>query len=146
MEEELAGARLDDSIPEPRMVEWMRQLAPSYGFRDPQLLPASPHGAAGVTLIAWLAAADGERENAGQRLERLVGEARRRIATAPCAFTAAELAVLRWVRVGRTNREIGLILCKSEYTVKTHIQHMLEKSGLDNRLQLATQASCARGW
>jgi DNA-binding CsgD family transcriptional regulator len=140
MDDELAGAMVDDSVPQPRMVEWLRELAPSYGFRDPQLLPASPHGAAGVTIVAWLAAEESDGESAGLRLERLVGDARRRIASAPCPFTAAELEVLRWVRVGRTNREIGLILCKSEYTVKTHIQHMLEKSGLDNRLQLATQA------
>jgi len=140
MDDELAGAMVDDSVPQPRMVEWLRELAPSYGFRDPQLLPASPHGAAGVTIVAWLAAEESDGESASLRLERLVGDARRRIASAPCPFTAAELEVLRWVRVGRTNREIGLILCKSEYTVKTHIQHMLEKSGLDNRLQLATQA------
>jgi len=140
MDDELAGAMVDDSVPQPRMVEWLRELAPSYGFRDPQLLPASPHGAAGVTIVAWLAAEESDGESAGLRLERLVGDARRRIASVPCPFTAAELEVLRWVRVGRTNREIGLILCKSEYTVKTHIQHMLEKSGLDNRLQLATQA------
>ena len=52
-------------------------------------------------------------------------------------LTQAELEVLTWVRVGRTNREIARILCKSEFTVKTHIQRMLAKTGLDNRLQLA---------
>ncbi|MGZ5079939.1 MAG: response regulator transcription factor [Usitatibacter sp.] len=55
-------------------------------------------------------------------------------------LTEAELQVLMWVRVGRTNREIGRILCKSEFTVKTHIQRMLAKTGLDNRLQLAMLA------
>lgn len=58
-----------------------------------------------------------------------------------CAtLTNAELKILKWVRAGRTNREIGLILCKSEFTVKTHVQRMLAKTGLDNRLQLAMRA------
>jgi DNA-binding CsgD family transcriptional regulator len=52
-------------------------------------------------------------------------------------LTCAELEVLKWVRAGRTNREIGRILCKSEFTVKTHVQRMLAKTGVDNRLQLA---------
>jgi DNA-binding CsgD family transcriptional regulator len=55
-------------------------------------------------------------------------------------LTNAELQVLTWLRVGRTNREIGQILCKSEFTVKTHVQRMLAKTGLDNRLQLALLA------
>jgi DNA-binding CsgD family transcriptional regulator len=52
-------------------------------------------------------------------------------------FTRAEKNVLTWLRLGRTNRDIGQILRKSEFTVKTHVQHMLAKTGLDNRLQLA---------
>jgi DNA-binding CsgD family transcriptional regulator len=55
-------------------------------------------------------------------------------------LTRAELAVLRWLGAGRTNKEIGKILCKSEFTVKTHVQRMLEKTGLDNRLQLSKLA------
>jgi DNA-binding CsgD family transcriptional regulator len=53
------------------------------------------------------------------------------------ALTCAELEVLKWVRAGRSNREIGRILCKSQFTVKTHVQRMLAKTGVDNRLQLA---------
>jgi DNA-binding CsgD family transcriptional regulator len=52
-------------------------------------------------------------------------------------FTRAELEVLRWLRLGRSNRDIALILAKSEYTVKTQVQQMLAKTGLDNRVQLA---------
>lgn len=55
-------------------------------------------------------------------------------------LTDAELRVLRWIRVGRTNREIGEILCRSEFTIKTQVQRMLAKTGLDNRLQLAMLA------
>ena len=56
------------------------------------------------------------------------------------AFTPAEREVLRWLSLGRTNREIGKILFKSEFTVKTHVQRMLAKTGFDNRLQLASLA------
>jgi two-component system response regulator DevR len=56
-------------------------------------------------------------------------------------LTRAEREVLTWVRLGRSNREIGLILEKSEFTVKTQVQQMLAKTGLDNRLQLAMLAT-----
>jgi DNA-binding CsgD family transcriptional regulator len=59
------------------------------------------------------------------------------------SLTDAEIQVLKWVRAGRTNREIGRILCKSEFTVKTHVQRMLAKTGVDNRLQLALLAQSA---
>jgi DNA-binding CsgD family transcriptional regulator len=41
------------------------------------------------------------------------------------------------VRLGKTNHEIGMILGRSRFTVKTHIQRMLAKTGLDNRTQLS---------
>ena len=53
----------------------------------------------------------------------------------------AELEVLRWVRLGKTNQEIGMILGRSRFTIKTHIQRMLAKTGLDNRTQLSDFAS-----
>ena len=55
-------------------------------------------------------------------------------------LTPAERAVLECLMDGRTNKEIGRILCKSEFTVKTQIQRMLEKTGLDNRTQLSVLA------
>jgi DNA-binding CsgD family transcriptional regulator len=57
--------------------------------------------------------------------------------TSTWQMTPAELAVLKWVRLGKTNHEIGMILGRSRFTVKTHIQRMLAKTGLDNRTQLA---------
>jgi DNA-binding CsgD family transcriptional regulator len=55
----------------------------------------------------------------------------------PGRMTPAEQAVLKWVRAGKTNHEIGMILGRSRFTVKTHIQRMLAKTGFDNRAQLA---------
>jgi DNA-binding CsgD family transcriptional regulator len=57
------------------------------------------------------------------------------ISRAP-ALTAAELEVLKWIRLGKTNREIGKLLDRSEFTIKTHVAHMLEKAGVGNRIQL----------
>jgi len=59
-------------------------------------------------------------------------------------MTPAEREVLRWVRLGRTNTEIAMILGRSRFTVKTHIQRMLAKTGLDNRTQLSELASSQR--
>ena len=56
-------------------------------------------------------------------------------------LTAAERAVLECLMAGRTNKEIGRILRKSEFTVKTQIQRMLEKTGVDNRTQLSVLAT-----
>ena len=53
-------------------------------------------------------------------------------------LTRAESEVVRWVRVGKTNEEIGIILGKSGHTVKTQVQAILEKTSLRNRILLAT--------
>jgi hypothetical protein len=51
--------------------------------------------------------------------------------------TPAEREIIPWLRKGKTNSEIGQILGKSELTIKTQIQHMLRKTGLQNRHALA---------
>jgi DNA-binding CsgD family transcriptional regulator len=129
-------------IPDSEFVAWLRALGPSYGFRDPMMLSRGPAG--GVTVVAVLDGREAGHEGGAlhERLERLVDDAQRRAECSrkpapPSPFTPAELEVLTWLRLGRTNREIGKILFKSEFTVKTHVQRMLSKTGLDNRLQLA---------
>jgi DNA-binding CsgD family transcriptional regulator len=52
-------------------------------------------------------------------------------------LTPAEREIIPWLRKGKTNSEIGQILGKSELTIKTQIQHMLKKTGLQNRHALA---------
>lgn len=58
-------------------------------------------------------------------------------------FTERELEVLRALVEGLSNAEIGQRLFLSVSTVKTHVQHLLDKTGLENRTQLAvaTRAS-----
>jgi len=55
-------------------------------------------------------------------------------------LTERELDVLRELLTGATNGEIGEKLGMSERTVKTHITHMLEKTGFKNRTVLAIRA------
>lgn len=46
-----------------------------------------------------------------------------------------ELEVLRWVRHGKTNPEIGRIMNLSEFTVKNHLQRIFRKLDVSNRAQ-----------
>ena len=55
-------------------------------------------------------------------------------------LSAREREVLRHVALGRSNREIGEVLCVSEETVKTHVGHILGKLGVENRAQAVVQA------
>ncbi|MHB1586268.1 MAG: helix-turn-helix transcriptional regulator [Acidiferrobacteraceae bacterium] len=51
-----------------------------------------------------------------------------------------ELEVLKWVCVGKTNTEIGLILGISEYTAKNHIQNVLRKLVANSRAHAVAKA------
>lgn len=55
-------------------------------------------------------------------------------------FTDRELDILREITTGATNKEIAEKLCLSEFTVKTHVQHLMDKTGLANRTELAVKA------
>lgn len=51
-------------------------------------------------------------------------------------LTDREKEVLALLRQGHTNKNIGTLLCISETTVKTHIQNIYKKVGVNNRVQL----------
>jgi DNA-binding NarL/FixJ family response regulator len=51
-------------------------------------------------------------------------------------LTPRELDVARWIGHGKTNQDIGQLLGCSTTTVKKHVQHILEKLGLENRLEI----------
>ena len=55
-------------------------------------------------------------------------------------FTERELEVLRVMTSGMSNSGIAKKLGISENTVKVHIQHMLDKTGYENRTELAIEA------
>ncbi|MBR6408326.1 MAG: response regulator transcription factor [Clostridia bacterium] len=55
-------------------------------------------------------------------------------------FTPAEIAVLREMTTGASNKEIAERLFIEVGTVKVHISHMLQKTGYKNRTELAIEA------
>lgn len=59
------------------------------------------------------------------------------------ALTAREIAVLRCVAEGLTNRAIGTRLSLSEYTVKNYLKRINEKLGVHSRTQAVTAAAVA---
>jgi len=54
--------------------------------------------------------------------------------------TEREIEILRWVRHGKSNQEIGMILSISPLTVKNHIQKILRKLQASNRAQAVSKA------
>ena len=56
------------------------------------------------------------------------------------ALTATETRVARLVCDGLTNREIGMRLFVSPRTVQTHVSHILQKTGLRSRVEIARSA------
>src|SRR5438067_4765683 len=60
--------------------------------------------------------------------------------TASPELTERELDVLRRIVAGRSNKEIAADLNITEGTVKTHINHVLDKLGVHDRTQAATTA------
>ena len=55
-------------------------------------------------------------------------------------FTERELDVLKELTTGDTNAEIAARLFISVATVKSHIQHMMEKTGFKTRTELVSEA------
>jgi len=60
--------------------------------------------------------------------------------TASPELTERELEVLRLIVAGRSNKEIAGDLAITEGTVKTHVNHVLDKLGVHDRTQAATTA------
>jgi len=50
-------------------------------------------------------------------------------------LSTRELEILEWVRNGKTNIEIGMILEISSFTVKNHLQRIFKKINVSNRAQ-----------
>jgi DNA-binding NarL/FixJ family response regulator len=56
------------------------------------------------------------------------------------SLTASEVRIAGLVREGLTNREIGTRLFVSPRTVQTHVSHILQKTGLRSRVEIARVA------
>jgi len=55
-----------------------------------------------------------------------------------------ELEIMEWVRSGKTNYEIGLILQISAFTVKNHLQRVFRKLNVSNRAQAVAKFAKVR--
>jgi len=75
---------------------------------------------------------------------RALARDRAPISVAPAASDGAlserEVEILHWVREGKSNHEIGMVLSISPLTVKNHIQRILKKLQAANRTQAVTKA------
>jgi DNA-binding NarL/FixJ family response regulator len=58
----------------------------------------------------------------------------------PGALTERETEVLQLLAYGKRNQEISAILCISEGTTKTHIHHIMQKLGAQDRTQAVVTA------
>ena len=56
-------------------------------------------------------------------------------------MTGREIEILAWVQEGKSNQEIGDILCISPLTVKNHVQKILRKLDVKNRAQAVSKAT-----
>lgn len=61
--------------------------------------------------------------------------ANQEIAPPPHGLSAREMDIMEWVRKGKTNQEIGMILEISAFTVKNHLQRIFKKLDVINRAQ-----------
>lgn len=65
--------------------------------------------------------------------------------TAPAtALTAREIEILQRLATGASNRQLARALFISEATVKTHLVHIYDKLGVDNRTQAVDRARTGR--
>jgi transcriptional regulator EpsA len=62
----------------------------------------------------------------------------------PSQITEREKEILRWVRDGKSNQQIGEVLGISALTVKNHVQKILRKLGAANRAQAVAIAMTAQ--
>jgi DNA-binding NarL/FixJ family response regulator len=59
----------------------------------------------------------------------------------PLGLTPRQSEVLYWVAQGKTNAEIAIILGASPRTIDKHVEQLLERLGVENRLAAATRAN-----
>jgi NarL family two-component system response regulator LiaR len=120
---------------------------------DDDVLEALTAGACGYLLktappedvARAVAAAHAGDSTISQRVAtRLVGRVRdraeRNAGPPPTDLTPRELEILRLIVEGRENSEIAEILVISLSTVKNHVANVLDKLGMQNRVQAAVYA------
>lgn len=116
---------------------------------DADIMAAVEAGASGYMLKdappeqirqAVQSAAAGQTALAPQVAARLLG----RIQNPAPALSSREIQILGLLATGMTNRQIAKDLFISEATVKTHLVHIYEKLGVDNRTTAIAAARTQR--
>ncbi|MGH7972951.1 MAG: response regulator transcription factor [Limisphaerales bacterium] len=57
-------------------------------------------------------------------------------------LTPREGEIAQWIARGKTNPEIGMILALSPRTVEKHVEHILSKFGVENRVGVVVAMTC----
>lgn len=96
---------------------------PSYRRSLRFLLPYLDHG---LRLVSHLPIQGGESEAVAVEREDPSDNS---------GLSQREVEIMDWVRMGKTNYEIGLILNISAFTVKNHLQRIFKKLGTSTRAQ-----------
>lgn len=78
------------------------------------------------------------------RINRPIDETADAAQSSARLLTEREQEILRWVHVGKSNIEIGIILGISPLTVKNHVQKILRKLNVQNRTQAVGKALALR--
>ena len=76
----------------------------------------------------------------GENAHRFIAGRARELDVFRGAFTAREVEVLRLLAIGRTNKDVALVLSISLNTVATHVRNILNKTQCANRTEAATYA------
>jgi DNA-binding NarL/FixJ family response regulator len=123
------------------LFEAVKAGASGYVLKDvagPDLLQAIHTVAEGGSLL--------NQEVVGKFLRQLAAEAEQASALpaplgqGPERLTPREVEVLRLIAAGLSNKEIAARLSVSVATVKTHLEHILQKMQVSDRTQAAVQA------
>jgi DNA-binding CsgD family transcriptional regulator len=140
---------------EPAFREWHQQFV-SAGFKNVVIDGAFDEATKDVTLVKLFNCT--RRTNTGanfalslfntkvadcihntwKRIVEHEAEIQRRLPSCITVLTPKEIEVLQWIKMGKTNAEIGIILSNSPKTIKTHVEHILKKLNMPNRATLAS--------
>jgi len=105
--------------------------------------PGSLAGAAGFGPGAGAGGQAGSwRPADGEALWQIGGSSPITMRRCPAgALSERERQIMAWVAQGKTNPEIGCILCISEFTVKNHLKSIFSKLDVTNRAQAVARMS-----
>jgi DNA-binding NarL/FixJ family response regulator len=95
-------------------------------------------------LQALRAVAQGEMLLSRDDLARSLRGVCEQVSASPDLFeplTEREVEVLRLISTGLSNRDIAAVLYIAESTVKTHVEHIIGKLGVSDRVQVAVWAA-----